>query len=174
MTRLRAGRTNKHRGRPVAAKVALDVAADHVFNHGLDLAAIQLEALTDAARFALAPSEALEAEVRGEGDCYSGLSDPEDWFLLDNADSYAPSRIADREVAERLCRGCPVLARCRALSFEVGSPGVMGGLSSGDRAELRPLWTDLRQRLSGPAARTRRARPQEPRTRIAAQEGDQS
>lgn len=52
---------------------------------------------------------------------------------------------ADREMAARLCAGCPVQAECLELELRLhgaDTAGVWGGLSEQDRRELYPLWRD--------------------------------
>jgi hypothetical protein len=56
-------------------------------------------------------------------------------------------RRAERELAERLCDGCPARLGCLALSYvlaEHGRWGIWGGLAAGDRHELRGLWERAR------------------------------
>ena len=50
---------------------------------------------------------------------------------------------ADRELAEYLCAGCPVLEHCLELELRwagADTVGVFGGLAEDDRRELYQLW----------------------------------
>jgi WhiB family transcriptional regulator, redox-sensing transcriptional regulator len=146
MTRLRGTGQVTHGGLAPEQKTALDVAADATFNRGVELTGVQLHALLDAASVALVSPNALAEAVRGNGDCSAEDADPEDWFPV-VGDS---ARRVERDVASRLCRGCPVRRECLAWSFDGahGAYGVWGGLGVGDRRELRALWVELRTRLS--------------------------
>jgi WhiB family redox-sensing transcriptional regulator len=49
----------------------------------------------------------------------------------------------DREMAARLCAGCPVQAECLELELRTAGPntvGVWGALPQQDRRALYPLW----------------------------------
>src|SRR5881227_1465486 len=53
----------------------------------------------------------------------------------------------DRELAARMCAGCPVIDECRELDLRTAGPdtvGVWGALSDTDRRALYPAW--LRRR----------------------------
>jgi hypothetical protein len=141
----------------VAEKTALDVAADATLN-GQDLAAMQVQALTNAAAHVLRSQDELRAAIADRGQCANGETDPEDWFPAYDEDSVAPVdsplRGEIRSQAATLCFGCPVKGQCLALSYELGeqgSHGIWGGLGARDRVELRGLWIDLRERLTLPA-----------------------
>lgn len=52
---------------------------------------------------------------------------------------------ADRELASRLCAGCPVQAECLELELRLhgtDTTGVWGALSQQDRRALYPLWRE--------------------------------
>ena len=141
----------------VAEKTALDVAADATLN-GQDLAAMQVQALTNAASHALRSQAELRAGIADRGLCRAGEADPEAWFPPHDEDEIShvdsPRRRAIRGQAGTLCFGCPVKGMCLALSYELGehgAHGTWGGLGARDRVELRPLWRELRVRLSPPA-----------------------
>jgi WhiB family redox-sensing transcriptional regulator len=64
----------------------------------------------------------------------------------------------DRDLAARLCAGCPVQDECLELDlrWHGGRPaGVIAGLTESDRRALHPLWVEERAspppgRLAGP------------------------
>jgi WhiB family transcriptional regulator, redox-sensing transcriptional regulator len=61
-------------------------------------------------------------------------------------------RLSDRELAARMCAGCPVRDEC--LEFELrtageSTVGVWGGLSEDDRRELYPHWLRRGERVDG-------------------------
>jgi hypothetical protein len=139
---------------PVAEKTALDVAADATLN-GQDLAAMQVQALTNAAANVLRSQDELRAAIADRGQCAAGEADPEDWFPAHDEDAVtpvdSPLRREIRGQAATLCFGCPVKGQCLALSYglgEQGSHGIWGGLGARDRVELLPLWRELRTRLA--------------------------
>jgi hypothetical protein len=142
----------------VAEKTALDVAADATLN-GQDLAGMQVQSLTNAAAHVLRWQDELRAAIADRGQCGDDDADPEDWFPAYDEHAVtpvdSPLRQEIRGQAAMLCFGCPVKGQCLALSYELGeqgSHGIWGGLGARDRIELRPLWTDLRERLTPPTA----------------------
>ena len=87
------------------------------------------------------PTEVLAAWVAARGRCLweTTFGDPPDWFA--DADP-------DRELATRLCAGCPVRSEC--LEFELRtageeSVGVWGGLNAEDRLALLTVWRARRR-----------------------------
>ncbi len=71
------------------------------------------------------------------------------WPVADGEPSWLAEELSDRELAERLCGGCPVRAECLELDLRTAGPatvGVWGGLTEDDRRALDPLWE--RRRLS--------------------------
>lgn len=87
------------------------------------------------------PDDVLTAVVLGGGLCFRCLWPPQepDW------DDAAPS---DRELAARLCAGCPVIDPCLELDLRTdgtGSAGVWGALPEDDRRALHPIWRQHRQ-----------------------------
>jgi WhiB family redox-sensing transcriptional regulator len=89
----------------------------------------------------------LEKAVAGAAMCAG--ADTERWFpaVSDGQSWDDPSHFAERELAARLCSGCPVLAECLELSFRLGpqgTQGVWGGLGTRDRSRLRVVWLRLR------------------------------
>ncbi|MBB4684642.1 WhiB family transcriptional regulator [Amycolatopsis jiangsuensis] len=53
----------------------------------------------------------------------------------------------DRELASRLCSGCPVIDECLELELRTAGPdtlGVWGALPDTDRRALHPVWARRR------------------------------
>lgn len=93
-------------------------------------AAAELDALAEV------PDEALSDLVARHGRCLSEIThgDPPEW---------SGGGSPDRELAARLCAGCPVRREC--LEFELRTAGaqtvgVWGGLSEDDRRALHAVW----------------------------------
>jgi WhiB family redox-sensing transcriptional regulator len=89
--------------------------------------------LDDLARV---PTEALARLVAAHGLCLWEIThgDPSEW---------SGQGSPDRELAARLCAGCPVRREC--LEFELRTAGaktvgVWGGLSEEDRRALHAVW----------------------------------
>jgi WhiB family transcriptional regulator, redox-sensing transcriptional regulator len=92
-------------------------------------------------RWQQVPTEVLRDVVMRRGLCLWGLWPPvePDW------DDCAPS---DRELARRLCAGCPVIDQCLELDLRMAglcTTGVWGALAEDDRRALRPIWRRRRQ-----------------------------
>ena len=87
------------------------------------------------------PTEVLADWVAARGRCLweTTFGDPPDWFTDPDP---------DRELATRLCAGCPVRSEC--LEFELRtageqSVGVWGGLNAEDRQALLTVWRARRR-----------------------------
>lgn len=55
---------------------------------------------------------------------------------------------SDRELAARLCAGCPVIDQCRELDLRTAgadTTGVWGALAEDDRRALHPIWQRCRR-----------------------------
>jgi WhiB family redox-sensing transcriptional regulator len=92
-------------------------------------------------RHADVPDEVLNHVVSRDGLCF---------WAFDRADMPRLSGNAppDRELASRLCAGCPVIGECRELEFRTAGPdtvGVWGALPDTDRRALYPVWLDRRE-----------------------------
>lgn len=93
------------------------------------------------------PDDVLAAVVLRGGRCFWQLwpgQDP-DW------DGCAPG---DRELAARLCTGCPVIDLCLEWDLRTAGThtlGVWGALAEDDRRGLHPIWRRHRQQHN-PAA----------------------
>lgn len=87
-------------------------------------------------RWRQVPTDVLTTVVVRGGLCFWRLwpSEEPDW------DDCAPS---DRELAARLCAGCPVIDQCLELELRTagaGTTGVWGALAEDDRRALHPIW----------------------------------
>jgi WhiB family redox-sensing transcriptional regulator len=99
-------------------------------------AAAELDAL------ARVPDDVLSRLVAAHGLCLWEIThgDPPMWTGEDNP---------DRELAARLCAGCPVRRECLEFELRTGgeeSAGVWGGLSEDDRRALHQVWQARRAR----------------------------
>lgn len=80
------------------------------------------------------PTEALRTVVMRRGLCLWGL------WPAQEPDWDAPS---DRELAARLCAGCPVIEQCLELDLRTAgecTTGVWGALPDDDRRALHRVW----------------------------------
>jgi WhiB family redox-sensing transcriptional regulator len=99
-------------------------------------AATELDALAGV------PDEVLSELVAAHGRCLWEITHggPPEWTGKDTP---------DRELAARLCAGCPVRRECLELELRTAgaeSVGVWGGLSEDDRRVLHRIWTARRAR----------------------------
>jgi hypothetical protein len=118
------------------------------------LGGVQTKALLEAANFALTPHTELteQPDEAGVRNCVRPETDPEDWFPLISTevgpDADGTMRLRERELAQRLCTGCPLRRQCLANALGLGvTVGIWGGLGARDRAELTRPWNELRARL---------------------------
>jgi WhiB family redox-sensing transcriptional regulator len=92
---------------------------------------------------AVVPTEVLADWVTARGRCLWELTfgNPPEWTGEDEP---------DRELATRMCVGCPVRAECLELELRVGgeqSVGVWGALNEDDRRALHAVWSRRRRFL---------------------------
>ncbi len=92
---------------------------------------------------AVVPTEVLADWVTARGRCLWELTfgDPPEWTGEDEP---------DRELATRMCAGCPVRAECLELELRVAGEhtvGVWGALSEDDRRALQAVWSRRRRFL---------------------------
>src|SRR5688500_11847593 len=92
---------------------------------------------------AMVPTDVLAAWVTDRGRCLweSTFGDPPEWTGEDEP---------DRELATRMCAGCPVRAECLELELRVGGAetvGVWGALNEEDRRALHAVWSRRRHFL---------------------------
>jgi WhiB family redox-sensing transcriptional regulator len=92
-------------------------------------------------RWQQVPTDVLTTVVMRRGLCLWGLwpAQEPDW------DDCAPS---DRELAARLCAGCPVIDQCREMDLRLAgacTTGVWGALAEDDRRLLHRVWQRRRQ-----------------------------
>lgn len=83
-------------------------------------------------RLRWAPSDVLRDVVTSEGAC-----------MRPPPDEGPPGATSDRELAARLCDGCPVQDECLELELRMSGPatvGVWGAMTDDDRRDLHPYW----------------------------------
>lgn len=95
---------------------------------------------------AAVPTQLLGCWVTDRGRCVweTAIGKEPEW--TENAES-------DRDLADRLCAGCPVRSECLELELRVGgaeSVGVWGGLNEADRRALHEVWSRRRRLSSDP------------------------
>jgi WhiB family redox-sensing transcriptional regulator len=89
----------------------------------------------------LVPTEVLADWVTARGRCLweSTFGEPPEW---------SGEQEPDRELATRLCAGCPVRAECLEFELRVAGEetvGVWGALNQDDRRALHKVWTCRRR-----------------------------
>ncbi|GAA4659654.1 MULTISPECIES: WhiB family transcriptional regulator [Amycolatopsis] len=85
----------------------------------------------DLDRLRWVPTDVLDDVVRRDGLCFWAWSDE------------PPEARNDRELAARLCAGCPVLDECLELELRTAGEetvGVWGAMCEQDRRALYPHW----------------------------------
>lgn len=90
----------------------------------------------DLDRFANLPDDVLYEVVTRDGLCF-WVFDREDMPELTGEDT------PDRELAARLCAGCPVMDECLELELRTSGDntvGVWGGLPENDRRAVHRVW----------------------------------
>ncbi|MBP2474729.1 WhiB family redox-sensing transcriptional regulator [Crossiella equi] len=90
------------------------------------------------------PDGTLADVVQRDGACLDGPAGEPPW---------ADVELNDRELAARLCAGCPVQDECLELEVRTAGAepvGVWGALSDEDRRELYPHWLQRGERWSRP------------------------
>jgi WhiB family redox-sensing transcriptional regulator len=98
---------------------------------------------------AVVPTEVLADWVTARGRCLweSTFGDPPEWSGDDDS---------DRELAHRLCAGCPVRSECLEFELRVAADqtvGVWGGLNADDRLALHKMWRSRRRdEIADPSA----------------------
>ncbi|MEV7041136.1 WhiB family transcriptional regulator [Amycolatopsis sp. NPDC051061] len=91
-------------------------------------------------RYAAVPGHVLSEVVTTDGLCF---------WAFDRADmpELSGDESPDRELAARMCAGCPVIDECRELELRTAGPdtvGVWGALPDTDRRALYPVWARRR------------------------------
>ncbi len=80
------------------------------------------------------PTGVLADVVLRDGLCMGAFTDVPPW---------GDEEMTDRELAARMCAGCPVRDECLELELRTageGTVGVWGALAADDRRELYPHW----------------------------------
>lgn len=106
------------------------------------------EIVTRLDRLKSVPTDVLADIVMRDGACMwcYGEGDPPPFTGKDTA---------DRELAARICAGCPVQDECLELELRwagTDTVGVWGALSDQDRKALHPLWLARRHTRTGETA----------------------
>ena len=92
-------------------------------------------------QYADVPDNVLNEVVTRDGLCF---------WAFDRADisELSGDDPPDRELAARLCAGCPVIDECLELDMRTAGPdtfGVWGALPDTDRRALYPVWLGRRE-----------------------------
>jgi WhiB family transcriptional regulator, redox-sensing transcriptional regulator len=90
---------------------------------------------------AMVPTEVLADWVTAQGRCLweTTFGEPPEW---------SGEELPDRELATRLCRGCPARTECLEFELRIGGEdtvGVWGALNQDDRRALHKVWTCRRR-----------------------------
>ncbi|MER7010342.1 WhiB family transcriptional regulator [Saccharopolyspora sp. NPDC000359] len=94
------------------------------------------------------PSAVLANAVLRDGMCMAASQEDEP--------AWADEPMTDRELAARMCAGCPVQDECLELDLRVAgesTAGVWGALPEDDRRALYPHWLQRGERVEGGWAR---------------------
>lgn len=91
-------------------------------------------------RYAAVPDDVLAEVVTRDGLCF--------WaFDRDEMPELSGEDTPDRELAWRLCAGCPVIDECLELELRTAGDktlGVWGGLAEADRRAVHRIWRSRR------------------------------
>jgi WhiB family redox-sensing transcriptional regulator len=96
-------------------------------------------------RLAQVSTESLAETVTHEGACIVALTDGDPPLPTGDKDE-------DRELATRLCSGCPIQEQCLELELRwtgERTVGVFGALPEDDRRALYPIWRARRKQFGG-------------------------
>lgn len=94
-------------------------------------------------RYAAVPDEVLSEIVTRDGACMQ-------LFAEDSAPDFTGDAVSDRELAARVCAGCPVRRECLELELRTAGEftlGVWGALNEEDRRAVYPVWLARRARV---------------------------
>ena len=95
----------------------------------------------DLDRYAAVPDNVLLEIVTTEGACM--------WLVANDEEPDWPGEeLTDRELAARICAGCPVRGECLELEVRTAGDqtlGVWGALSDEDRRAVYPVWLARRR-----------------------------
>lgn len=87
------------------------------------------------------PTAVLAVVVERDGSCMWSSAGSPPW---------ADDEMTDRELAARMCAGCPARDECLELELRTAGAdtvGVWGGLSADDRRALYPHWLQRGERV---------------------------
>jgi WhiB family redox-sensing transcriptional regulator len=102
--------------------------------HDLQARAAELDALE------LVPDDVLRVLVTRDGSCMA-------LYQHDQQPDWSGDELTDRQLAARICAGCPVQRECLELELRTsgaGTVGVWGALPAEDVRELYPVWRSRR------------------------------
>jgi WhiB family redox-sensing transcriptional regulator len=88
------------------------------------------------------PDDVLWERVTTDGECMR-------LYVTGQAPEFSGDVHSDRELAARVCAGCPVRGECLEVEFRTAghlSLGVWGALNEEDRRAVYPLWLARRER----------------------------
>ena len=95
-------------------------------------------------RFEQVPDEVLFGVVTRDGSCMV-------LHRLDLEPAWSGDELTDRELAARICAGCPVRDACLEMELRTAGDatlGVWGALPAEDVRALWPVWRSRRRRFS--------------------------
>jgi WhiB family redox-sensing transcriptional regulator len=95
----------------------------------------------DLDRYAEVPDDVLLEIVTTDGTCM--------WLVANDEPDWTDEALTDRELAARLCAGCPVQHECLELELRTAGEhtvGVWGALSEDDRRAVYRVWLARRHR----------------------------
>jgi WhiB family redox-sensing transcriptional regulator len=96
-------------------------------------------------RFEQAPDDMLFEVVTRDGSCMV-------LYRLDLEPEWSGDELTDREMAARICAGCPVRDECLELELRTSGDatlGVWGALPAEDVRAVWPAWRSRRRRRGG-------------------------
>lgn len=118
-----------------------NVNSQHIGESGKQARKSVEELAAELDELAAVPTEVLADWVTARGRCLweTTFGEPPEW---------TGEQEPDRELAHRMCAGCPVRSEC--LEFEVRiagdqTLGVWGGLNADDRLALHKMWRSRRR-----------------------------
>ncbi|MBB5890643.1 WhiB family transcriptional regulator [Kutzneria kofuensis] len=94
----------------------------------------------DLDRYAEVPDNVLLEIVTTDGTCM--------WLVTNDEPEWSGEELTDRELAARLCAGCPVQRECLELELRTAGEstvGVWGALSEEDRRAVYRAWLARRR-----------------------------
>jgi WhiB family redox-sensing transcriptional regulator len=134
--------TNKFKAPSDAAEIARENVADQSIDPRPNDPRKSLEEIVaELDELGAVPTEVLADWVTAQGRCLweTTFGEPPEWSGEDEP---------DRQLATRLCAGCPVRSECLEFELRVAGDhtlGVWGGLNADDRLALHKVWGSRRR-----------------------------